>query len=123
MLIHFYYLDPQLGYVQGMNIIAAAIVYHSKSVLEALQVIDFVMNVLGYKRIYVNDMKRCKELAGKTVQLVKHYCYDMYNYVVMSLLYVIDSWELGWFGDVYFGVVLLDVGHVCTSWVYALCDQ
>ena len=60
MLIQFYYLDPVLGYVQGMNIIAAGITYHSKKVLEALQIMDFVMNVHNYKKIYLNDMKKCK---------------------------------------------------------------
>ncbi len=60
LLIHSYYLDPHLGYVQGMNIIGASIVYHSKTVYEALQVMDLVMNVFDFKKVYLNDMNKCK---------------------------------------------------------------
>jgi len=79
-------LDPKLGYVQGMNIITASIIYHSKTTEEALQLVDLIMNVLDYKKIYLNDMKKCRDLAAKTCQVIRINCYDMYTHVVIFYL-------------------------------------
>lgn len=43
---------------------------------------DFIMNILDFRSIYSNDMKKCKDLAYKTTKLIRQYCYDMYSYVV-----------------------------------------
>lgn len=49
---------------------------------------DFVMNVLDYKKVFVDDMKKCKELAAKTTQIIRINCYDLYKHVVTFLLIV-----------------------------------
>ena len=43
MLINFCEKYPDVGYVQGMNIIAAAIVTHTKDTQKAKDIFDFLM--------------------------------------------------------------------------------
>ncbi len=80
---------------------------------------DFVMNVLDYKKVFVDDMKKCKELAAKTTQIIRINCYDLYKHVVTFLL-IVDCWQLGWFVNVYSRMVLIDARDICSTWSYAL---
>lgn len=55
-LVKYCCIDPEVGYIQGMNYLAAPLVYYAKSSDEAFKILFYIMNELGLRKIYINDM-------------------------------------------------------------------
>jgi len=58
-------LDSEIGYVQGMNFIAASLVFHSRNSYEALIVMDHVMRKAQFRRIYLQNFTYGRATAIK----------------------------------------------------------
>lgn len=56
VLICYAKLDREVGYVQGMNFIAAALVYHARNAFETLKVMDHLMRCCGFRKILLKDL-------------------------------------------------------------------
>jgi hypothetical protein len=49
VLVSYCKLDYEIGYVQGMNIIASVVVYHGRSNYECLRVFDLILKKLNFR--------------------------------------------------------------------------
>jgi hypothetical protein len=56
VLVGYAHLDLEVGYVQGMNFVASAIVYHAHSSYDALRVMNYLMNACGLRRLFLGDL-------------------------------------------------------------------
>lgn len=48
-------IDPQIGYIQGMNIICSVILYHKLDIYQCVQILKFLMISCNLRKIYLND--------------------------------------------------------------------
>jgi hypothetical protein len=58
-------LDCEVGYVQGMNMIAASIIYHSSNIQDSLTILDLIMRGHEQRKFYLNNLAFGQTLAKK----------------------------------------------------------
>lgn len=68
VLIGYAQLDSEVGYVQGMNFVAAALVYHSYNSFDALKVFYHLMKACGYRKLFLGDLSFGRMLAKNLSQ-------------------------------------------------------
>ena len=75
--------DREVGYVQGMNFIAATLVYHASSAQEALRV--FVEMMVGgeLRRLFLADLSMSRTIAYKLTAELRRLSYDLYSHMVI----------------------------------------
>jgi len=76
-----------VGYVQGMNLIAASIVYHSTTVHDSLRVMSLLMKNHSLRNIYINDLSYGFEMSKRLVLQLRDLSFDLYNYLVQLVLF------------------------------------
>lgn len=64
MLIGYCRLDCEIAYVQGLNFIAACLVYHARTSYEALRVLDLLLRRCNFRVAYLGDFEASRR-AGK----------------------------------------------------------
>jgi len=82
VLIGYARLDCEVGYVQGMNFIAAALVYHSRSSFEALKVMEQLMRKYGFRKILLKDLAMSHLVSKRCLYELKRLAFDLYNHFV-----------------------------------------
>lgn len=82
VLIAYAQLDAEVGYVQGMNFVAAALVYHSRNSYDALKVFSYIMKDCGYRKLFLGDLSFGRKVAGRLVQDLRRLVYDLYSHLV-----------------------------------------
>lgn len=58
-------MDPEVGYVQGMNILCSVLLYHSLDVGECLQVLRFFMGACGFRQAYLQEFEFAYRLCER----------------------------------------------------------
>lgn len=56
VLVDYCKIDWEIGYVQGMNIVASIIVFHATNSFEALKVLELLMRQMNLRQIYASDL-------------------------------------------------------------------
>ena len=82
VLVAYAQLDSEVGYVQGMNFVAAVLVYHSRTSYEALNVFTYIMKLCGYRKLFLGDLSYSRKLAGRLTQDLRRLVYDLYVHLV-----------------------------------------
>lgn len=67
LLVYYSKLDEEVGYVQGMNMIAACIVYHSTNFSDSLILMHSLMKSHNLRSIYLKDLSLSYEMSKKLV--------------------------------------------------------
>jgi hypothetical protein len=75
--------DAEVGYVQGMNFIAAALVYHSPSSFEALKVMEYIMKPCGFRKILLKDLAMSHLVSRRCMYELKRLSFDLYSHFVV----------------------------------------
>ena len=82
VLLGYAELDHEVGYVQGMNFVAAALVYHSHNSYDALKVFNYLMKACGYRRLFLGDLSFGRFIASRLVQEMRRLVYDLFMHLV-----------------------------------------
>jgi hypothetical protein len=61
-------IDWETGYVQGMNVVASVIVYHSTGSYEALKVMELLMGQMNLRQVYASDLSFGSRVALALVE-------------------------------------------------------
>ena len=56
-------VDPEIGYVQGMNIICSVLIYHGNSLDQCILIFKFLMIGCRFRDIFMNNFKLAFELT------------------------------------------------------------
>lgn len=63
VLIGYAEVDFEVGYVQGMNFVASALVYHSCDSYNALKIMNHLMKNTGMRRLFMGDLSFGRKIA------------------------------------------------------------
>ena len=74
-------LDSEIGYVQGMNIVASVMVYHTCSAFEALKLFQLLMKQINLRQIYASDLTFGSKVAVVLVEELKRWAFDLYSHL------------------------------------------
>ena len=80
-------LNSGVGYVQGMNLIAALLVYHCPSSNEALQVLAFLMRGCGLRGLFLGQLEGAGVLARQLERDMRTSARDLQLHLVSSGLF------------------------------------
>lgn len=86
VLIGYAELDYEVGYVQGMNFVASALVYHSCDAYNSLKVMKHLMKVSGMRRLFMGDLSFGRKIAEKLNLDLRRLSYHLHSYLVLSML-------------------------------------
>lgn len=75
-------VDPQIGYVQGMNIICSVLLYHCLDIYECIQIFKFLMITCNLRQIFLNDFEFAHRLSQNLTQCLKYRCSDLHRHIV-----------------------------------------
>ena len=78
MLLDYALADPEIGYVQGMNFIAAAIVYHARCPSNSLSIFSFLMVQCDFRRLFTHNLSFSRLLSEQCHQRLKNLSFDLY---------------------------------------------
>lgn len=81
-------VDPQIGYVQGMNIVCSVLLYHELDINSCLQAMKFLMIACGFRQVYLHDFEFAHKLAASLTQALKYRCSDLHRHLVNSGSYI-----------------------------------
>lgn len=77
--------DPEVGYVQGMNLYAAIIVSHMKDITKSFIFIKEIMLYGNFRKLYINNFKGLKQKAEELLHRhIKLLMRDLYDHFVMG---------------------------------------
>lgn len=77
-------VDPQIGYVQGMNIICSVLLYHCLDIYECIQIFKFLMITCNLRQIFLNDFEFAHRLSQNLTQCLKYRCSDLHRHLVQN---------------------------------------
>lgn len=80
MLLGYCRLDWQVGYVQGMNIVASVVVYHSTGSYEALKVFQLLMRQMDLRSVYLGDLSFGAKVATRLMKELERLAFDLYSH-------------------------------------------
>ena len=79
--------DPDVGYVQGMNLYVAVVVSHMKEVESSFVFVREIMKYGNMRNMYTNGFKKLKELAENLLHRhIRLLMNDLYQHLVQPLL-------------------------------------
>ena len=81
-LLTYHQIDPEVGYMQGMNIVASIVVYHSRSVSESVEVFAMVMRKCNLREIYIEELSHARKHCHKIMILLRNKCNDLYVHLM-----------------------------------------
>lgn len=85
-MISYARMDPQIGYVQGMNIVCSVLLFHNLNVGECVQAFKYLMLACGFRQVYLFDFEFAHKLTANLVQALKFRCYDLHRHLVQSII-------------------------------------
>ena len=86
VLIGYASVDYEVGYVQGMNFVASALVYHSCNTYNSLKILNHLMKNIGMRRLFLGDLSFGRKIAQKLNQDLHRLSYDLHTYLVTKNL-------------------------------------
>lgn len=93
-------IDPQIGYIQGMNIVCSVLLYHDLDIYNCIQVMKFLMIACGFRQVYLSDFELAHKLSASLAQALKYRCSDLYRHLVCVMISrstnTILTWEFSW---------------------------
>lgn len=81
LLTEYAYRDEEVGYVQGMNFVGAALVYHCHNTTDALKILCYMMKKCNYRNIFLNDMELGQVIASKLSEDLRRLSFDLFSYL------------------------------------------
>ena len=81
-------MDPEIGYVQGMNMIASVLVFHGKHITECVELFRYLMLICGFRDLYLKEFGLAYRCADTVVRSLNLRCHDLYRHLVWVLLIV-----------------------------------
>lgn len=75
-------IDPQIGYIQGMNIICSVLLYHKLDVYQAVQILKFLMISCNFRQVFIKDFEFAHKISQNLLQSLKYRCSDIYRHLV-----------------------------------------
>ena len=57
VLEEYAHIDEEVGYVQGMNFVAATLIYHTGNVEDSLRILNHIMKVSGYRKLFLGELE------------------------------------------------------------------
>ena len=78
VLIGYAQIDEEVGYVQGMNFIAAALVYHCQNIEDSLRILTHMMKVCGYRKLFLGELGLGRIIASKLQENIRMLSHDLY---------------------------------------------
>lgn len=75
--------DREVGYVQGMNIIASVLIYHASTTSESFSNFVYLMADRRFRDIYLKDFELANRLAESISLTLKTRCNDLYRHIVL----------------------------------------
>jgi hypothetical protein len=100
-------LDPEVGYVQGMNIVCSVLLYHSANMSDCVQVLKFLMVACEFRKVYLSDFAFAHRLSNSLTHALKYRCSDLHRHLVPELLTQIEKYSV-------------DIGIFIIGWVLPL---
>jgi hypothetical protein len=104
-------IDPDVGYVQGMNIIASIIIYHSVCSATGYEVFLHLMQSAGLRKIYLNDLGYVKDISKSLFAELKHISFDLYTHFNNQSI-DISSFLLSWYFSLMGTFIPLEYMHI-----------
>ncbi len=77
--------DPEVGYVQGMNLIAAAVVLHAKEVSASFVCFREVMGYGQLRKFYVDEFQLLKAEMGSLSRQLRRVNFELWSRLVTAL--------------------------------------
>ena len=81
MLVGYAELDPEVGYVQGMNFVAATLVYHAMNPEKALKMMAYIMKKCGYRKLFLGDLSLGRTIANEFYSDLRRLVYNLYEHL------------------------------------------
>ena len=84
VLLGYAKLDKEVSYVQGMNFLAAALVYHGRTSYDALLVMHYLMRSCGLRQLYLGDLSFGRQVAQRLNSDLRRLSFDLYSHLVLG---------------------------------------
>ncbi len=105
-------LDPEIGYVQGMNIICSVIIFHGSSFDQCQQVFQFIMMGCEFRKLLQGQFEFGYRITDALLNFLKSRCYDLFAHIVERFEINLTQFVIGWLIPLMGNVVPLKHMHL-----------